>query len=118
MDHYKLVLPEHMNHYGDLFGGNLLNWIDEFAYITASVEFPNNRFVTVALDNVEFRHGIDLGEVLRFSVDRTGVGRTSATYKVSVFGTVKAEDFSIVLFSTSVTFVNVDVDGKKKAIVE
>ena len=59
MDHYKLVLPEHINHYGHLFGGNLLNWIDEFAYITATVDFPGRRFVTVAMDNVEFRYGID-----------------------------------------------------------
>jgi len=24
MENYKLVLPEHLNHYGFLFGGNLL----------------------------------------------------------------------------------------------
>ena len=118
MDHYKLVLPEHINHYGHLFGGNLLNWIDEFAYITASVEYPQNRFVTVALDNVEFRHGIELGEVLRFSVQRSALGKTSVTYRVSVFGTVKADDFNKILFSTTVTFVNVDPNGKKKAILD
>ena len=28
MDHYKYVISEHLNHYGTLYGGNLLNWID------------------------------------------------------------------------------------------
>jgi hypothetical protein len=40
MEYYKLILPEHLNHHGKLFGGNTLKWIDEFAYITASQEFP------------------------------------------------------------------------------
>lgn len=28
METYKLVLPEHLNPYGYLFGGNLLKWVD------------------------------------------------------------------------------------------
>ena len=113
MDHYKLVLPEHINHYGHLFGGNLLNWIDEFAYITATVDFPGRRFVTVAMDNVEFRYGIDNGEVLLFRVEQQRLGRTSVTYKISVFGTVICPEPEKVLFSTNMTFVNVDSSDNK-----
>ena len=40
MNHRKLVLPGHMNDQGSLFGGYLLQWLDEFAYITANMEFP------------------------------------------------------------------------------
>ncbi len=116
MDHYKLVLPEHINHYGHLFGGNLLNWLDEFAYITATVEFPGRRFVTVAMDNVEFHRGIQNGEVLQFSVDRIKIGSTSVQYGVAVYGTVMSEDASAVLFATTVTFVNVDESGQKRPI--
>ena len=36
---YKLVLPEHLNQYGFLFGGNLLKWIDEVSWM-ASLDFP------------------------------------------------------------------------------
>ena len=39
MDHRKLVQPEYMNEQGSLFGGYLLKWLDEFAYITASIAF-------------------------------------------------------------------------------
>jgi len=31
MNQYKLALPEHLNHYGYLFGGNMLKWVDEYA---------------------------------------------------------------------------------------
>ena len=44
MDHYKYVISEHLNHYGTLYGGNLLKWIDEVGYITAAVDFPNQSF--------------------------------------------------------------------------
>ena len=116
MDHYKLVLPEHINHYGYLFGGNLLNWIDEIAYITATVDFPGRRFVTVAMDKVEFRYRIEKGEVLLFRAEQKRLGKTSVTYSISVFGRVKDIDPERVLFSTTMTFVNVDADDQKQPI--
>jgi acyl-CoA hydrolase len=32
------VLPEHLNHYGYLFGGHLLKWVDASAWIKWSSE--------------------------------------------------------------------------------
>jgi len=58
MINHKLVLPEHLNHYGYLFGGYLLHWVDEYAYITANLDFPGHRFVTIGLDKVVFRKNI------------------------------------------------------------
>ena len=71
MINHKLVLPEHLNHYGYLFGGYLLHWVDEYAYITANLDFPGHRFVTIGLDNVVFRKSIRLGSVLKFDINRT-----------------------------------------------
>ena len=76
MDHRKLVHPQHMNEQGSLFGGYLLKWLDEFAYITASVDYPGNRFVTIALNNVTFKHPIRCGQILCFSVNETHLGRS------------------------------------------
>lgn len=117
MDHYKLILPEHLNHDGFLFGGNMLKWIDEFAYITANHEFPSNRFVTIALDNVAFHHPVAGGEIIRFDVTRSRLGRTSVQYKVRVFGTRRQASPETILFETYITFVNVDSSGKKQAIL-
>lgn len=113
MDHHKLVLPGHINHYGFLFGGYLLQWIDEFAYITATVEFPGLRFVTVAMKDVQFQRRILTGEVLRFAVERIAVGRTSVQYRVRAHGLVMTGDPELVLFETTITFVSVDADGRK-----
>ena len=113
MEHHKLVLPGHMNQHGFLFGGELLQWIDEFAWITATVDYPGLRFVTVAMDNVQFRKGIDVGEVLRFVVERVNVGRTSVRYRVRAHGIVRQPDPATVLFETTITFVNLDAAGNK-----
>jgi acyl-CoA hydrolase len=116
MDHYKLVLPEHLNHYGNLYGGNLLKWIDELAYITANLEFPGNQFVTIALDNVEFRHGVSKGEILKFSIVCDLVGNSSVRYNVKAFGTQQYVHTEMVLFETNITFVNINSEGKKQPI--
>ena len=116
MEHFRLVRPEHMNHYGFLFGGYLLQWIDEIAYITAAVEFPEHRFVTVAMDNVEFRERIQIGEVLRLCVERTHVGTTSVRYRIQAFGTVYGTSGDTPFFETGIAFVSVDEGGQKTPV--
>lgn len=116
MNHRKLVLPEHMNDQGSLFGGYLLKWLDEFAYITASLEFPGNRFVTIALNNVEFHHPIRCGQILRFAVSRGRLGASSVEYLIEVFGEKSNGEPEKVLFATGITFVNVTETGQKTPI--
>lgn len=116
MDHYKYVISEHLNHYGTLYGGNLLKWIDEVGYITASIEYPDCRFVTVALEDVEFKHRIELGSVLVFSAESVKVGNSSVTYSVKVYSALEKVK-STILFETNITFVNVDEKGNKAKIV-
>jgi acyl-CoA hydrolase len=116
MEHYKLILPEHLNHHGYLFGGYMLKWIDEFAYITANQEFPGNNFVTVALDNVVFKKRVSMGEIVRFVVERTHLGKTSIQYTVKAFGTRHHSQPDEVIFETRITFVAVDAEGNKQEI--
>jgi len=116
MQHYKLVLPEHLNHYGFLFGGHLLNWIDEVAYITATIDFPEHEFVTVAMDNVSFKRKITQGEVLKFEVKQDKLGSSSIKYFIQVFGETRSQSPDIVLFETSMTFISIDKNGEKCAI--
>ncbi len=114
MEHHQLVLPEHMNHQGSLFGGYLLKWIDEVAFMTAKLQFPHLRLVTISLDNVVFKHRIDCGEIIRFCVSLKKQGTTSLTYQIVV--TSNIADPQKVLFETQITFVSVDEMGAKKAI--
>ena len=115
MQHRTIVLPEYLNDQGFLFGGNLLKWVDEFAYITASLEFAGNRFVTVSLDEVNFNHPVLPGEILCFDVECVRRGNTSLQYRVTVIGE-KLAGHSEPLFATNISFVNVGPDGKSVPI--
>lgn len=115
MQHRKLVLPEFLNDQGFLFGGNLLKWVDESAYITASLEFPGNRLVTVSLSEVNFKHPIQPGELLCFDVQLTRVGTTSVSYEIDVLGE-KLAGTEEPLFVTKITFVNVGDGGNPQPL--
>ncbi|MDP4624012.1 MAG: acyl-CoA thioesterase [Akkermansiaceae bacterium] len=114
METHRLVLPGDLNHYGSLFGGRLLSWVDEAAWIAASAEFPHCQFVTIGMDKVEFRHGVGDGTILRIHCEKAWKGKTSVTYKVSVTDVKHSPDLSI--FETSVTFVSVNDRGQKAEI--
>jgi len=113
MENHKLILPEHLNHYGFLFGGHLLKWVDETAWIAASLDYPGCNFVTVAMDYVEFRESVKQGTILKFIVKKTRAGRTSVSYRAEVYRAnfIAGEDGLI--FITLVTFVRIDRDGNK-----
>ena len=116
MEHYKIVLPADLNDYGNLFGGTLLKWLDEIAYIRVSLDFPGRHFVTIGLDNVEFRHPISEWQILRFRCTKIRLGNTSVTYNVKVYGARYEVESEAVLFENNISFVCVDENGQKMAI--
>ena len=118
MENFKLVMPADLNPYGFLFGGRLLSWVDEYAYIAARLDFPTCNLVTVALESVAFRKSVGQGVVLRFEVDRARLGTTSVQYAVSVSRTDTEDTKEDPVFSTKVTYVRVDEDGVKCPLPE
>jgi len=108
MENHKLVMPEHLNHYGYLFGGYLLQWVDEYAYIAATLEYPECNFVTIGMDEVEFKKTVKQGTILRFIVEKTKVGTTSVQFEVNVYRGRKES-----IFYTHVTLVCIDQQGRK-----
>ena len=115
MENHKLVMPEHLNHFGYLFGGYLLKWVDENGWMAASLEYPGCNFVTMAMDHVEFRKSVRKGTILTFQVSRTSTGTTSVQYMVIVYRGTAHEDADMI-FTTNVTFVRVDEKGNKMAL--
>ena len=116
MEHYKIVLPADLNDYGSLFGGTLLKWVDEIAYIRVSLDFPGQHFVTIGLDNVEFRHPIREGQILRFRCRKVRIGTTSVSYNVRVYAARYEHDSEEILFENNITFVCVDSEGNKTPV--
>jgi len=113
METHRLVLPADLNHYGFLFGGTLLAWVDEASWIAASLDYPDNLFVTVGMDRVEFHHSVRQGTILAIRCERMRQGTTSVTYSVEVRDSKAHPD---PIFSTNVSFVSVDEQGRKKAL--
>ncbi len=116
METHKLVMPEHLNHYGFLFGGNLLKWIDEVSYIAVTLDYPGCNFVTVGMDNIKFKKSIRQGTILCFESKKNRVGSTSVEYVVDVTREEIATGEKELVFTTRITFVSIDEDGKKRPI--
>jgi len=116
MENHELVLPEHLNHYGYLFGGNLLKWVDETAWIAATLEHPGCKFVTIGMDRVEFRRSVREGTMLRFQIELARRGHTSVQYRVVVYADDPDSGAEVSVFTTKVSFVCLDEQGRKRAL--
>ncbi|MEK7952339.1 acyl-CoA thioesterase [Luteolibacter soli] len=114
METHRLVLPEDLNHFGFLFGGRLLAWVDEACWIAASLDFPHCQFVTIGMDKVEFRFSVRQGTILNIRCIKEHEGNTSVSYRVEVFD--RRNSIAPPIFSTGITYVSVDDSGRKRPI--
>lgn len=106
----KLVLPNDTNPLGNLFGGSLLAWMDEIAYI--SVNRHSRRIaITASVNNVSFNRPIKLGEMvtLRAKVSRAFSSSMEVIIDVSVENKVSGKETSS--NQAIYTFVAVDQNG-------
>lgn len=108
-----MVRPEHLNQHGFLFGGQLLLWVDEFAWLAAARENPGCKLVTRAMNSIEFVRTAPVGSILRFHIKQEHRGRTSIQYRTEVWCDEGRGEPEYLMFSTAVVFVNVDAEGKK-----
>lgn len=78
-----VMMPRDTNAHGTIFGGVLLSYIDQAGAIEAR-KLDHNRFVTVAMDAVEFKQPVFVGDVLSFYTRTIKVGRTSVRVGITV----------------------------------
>lgn len=84
-----VMLPRDTNPQGTIFGGVLLSYIDQAGAVGARHEVvqaggPPPFLVTVAINSVEFKRPVFVGDVVRFLTRMVKMGRTSITMNVSV----------------------------------
>ena len=79
-----LIRPAHINHYGRLFGGELLKWIDELAGIVA-IRHCGTTVTTAAIDNLQFKAPAYTGDMIVLQGMVTYVGRTSMEIRVDTY---------------------------------
>lgn len=113
---FCLVRPEHLNHQGYLFGGQLLKWVDEYAWLAAARDYPGCIIVTRAMSDISFSRRVCNGAILRFEVSYLKQGNSSVTYNVIVCESDSSSRTETMVFSTQVTFVSVDEKGEKAVL--
>lgn len=107
----QLVLPNDTNILGNLLGGQLMHWIDIAGALAAS-RHSNKVVATVALDSLDFRHPVRLGEMVILKARLTWVGRTSMEVSVDVYAENMKAGNTILTNKAFITFVALDDDGK------
>ncbi len=97
--------------YSTIFGGILLSYIDQAGAVGGRREValaggPLPHLVTVAVNRVEFKQPVLVGDVVRFVTRCVRIGRTSITMHIRV----EAERGSEVLHVTDAEVVYVGID--------
>lgn len=79
-----IVRPNHLNAAGRLFGGILMQWIDEVAGLVGKRHTRMN-VITASVDNLKFLHGAYQKDVIVIIGKTTYVGNTSMEVKVDTY---------------------------------
>lgn len=79
-----IVRPNHLNAAGRLFGGVLMQWIDEVAGLAAKRHSHKN-VITASVDNLKFLRGAYQKDVVVIRAKVTYVGNTSMEVEVDTY---------------------------------
>ena len=79
-----IVRPNHLNGANRLFGGILMQWIDEVAGIVAKRHAMGN-VTTASIDNLTFLHGAYQNDMVVIKGKLTWVGSTSMEVRVETY---------------------------------
>jgi acyl-CoA thioesterase YciA len=106
-----VMMPADLNPQGTIFGGVILGHIDLAGHIGAKhfviqAGGPVPMLVTVAVNRVEFKEPVLVGDVIRCLVSVVKFGRTSVTVRVSVEAERGAETIRVT--EAEVVYVGID----------
>ena len=106
------VMTQHLGYHGNLFGGQMLAWIDEAGVAFASEACGTPQMVTVHMSEVRFNAPVRPTQIIKMYGKIEKMGTSSVTLRIearrhSVYnGTQKT------VCSTQITFVRIDGDGE------
>ncbi|MBA2561568.1 MAG: acyl-CoA thioesterase [Chitinophagaceae bacterium] len=104
----KWVKPEDLNPNHSLFGGRLLQWIDEEAVIYAIVQLANPYVVTKFISEINFIKAPKQGDIIEIGIIATHFGNTSLTMRCEVRNMLTREP---ILNIDKLVFVNLNENG-------
>ncbi|WAH44660.1 acyl-CoA thioesterase [Alicyclobacillus fastidiosus] len=110
-----LVLPPDTNHYGTIFGGRVMAYVDKIAGI-AAMRHARKPVVTVSSDSLDFLAPIKVGEAIYLEAFVTYTHTTS----MEIYVKIQSEDLMTgevrMTASSYLTFVAVDEHGNKTEV--
>jgi len=105
----KWIKPEDLNPNGTLFGGRLLEWIDEEAALYAIIQLENPRTVTKFMSEINFMSSAKKGDIIEIGLGVVGFGRSSLTLSCEVRNKMTRET---IITIEKIIMVSLGYDGK------
>jgi acyl-CoA thioesterase YciA len=110
-----LAMPADTNANGDIFGGWLLSQMDLGGGVFAS-KIAKSPTVTVAIEAMNFRKPVFVGDLVSVHANLVRIGRTSITVHLEAWVLRRKEMLSILVTDGNFTYVSIDEDGHPQAI--
>jgi len=104
----KWVKPEDLNPNQSLFGGRLLQWIDEEAALYAVIQLENKKIVTKFISEINFVSSAKQGDIIEIGIEVTKFGSTSVTLACQVRNKMTHQTIITV---DRIVMVNLDEEG-------
>ena len=110
-----LAMPADTNQNGDIFGGWLLSQMDLGGGVFAS-KITRSRTVTVAIEAMNFRKPVFVGDLVSVHATLVRTGRTSITVHLEAWVLRRKEMQSILVTDGNFTYVSIDDQGHPQAL--
>ncbi len=107
----RVIQYADINPSGNLFGGKLMAWMDEIAGVIA-IRHAGMKVTTAAVDNLQFKKSVKLGDILVLRAKLTHVGNKSMEVRVDVYVEIPATGMRYVVNRAYFTEVAIDDNGK------
>jgi len=110
-----LAMPADTNQNGDIFGGWLLSQMDIGGGVYAA-KITKTRNVTVAIDAINFRKPVNVGDLVSVHAKLVRIGRTSITVHLEAWVIRRKEIKPILVTDGNFTYVSIDDEGRPQPI--
>ena len=110
-----LAMPADTNQNGDIFGGWLLSQMDLGGGVFAS-KLAKSRTVTVAIEAMNFRKPVYVGDLVSVHANLVKIGKTSITVHLEAWVLRRKEMQSILVTDGNFTYVSIDDEGHPQAV--
>lgn len=105
----KWVKPEDLNPNGTLFGGRLLEWIDEEAALYTIIQLDNRKIVTKFISEINFKGSAKKGDIVEIGIEVIHFGNSSLTLGCEVRNKMTRET---IITIDKIIMVNLGEDGR------